>query len=375
MMSVRNSSRVRPAVAFATFAFSALCASCGSTTKDTPGTTARAPACDPAAARDIEVSGEDLNGFPPYAVAACTLVYVSSAGALVARDLTNGTETSIAAASEHPRRPTASVDLIAWEADENGHAVVRVRASGAVRTVPGTFASSGEPRASGTSVAFTAWNGPAATDDTDVWVYDAALGSAKVVLGGPGQQRFADISSKYVVATDFSEDPDGRLDNNGTDLADIIAFDRASGAITPRRLPGKQAFPMLGDNDVLAYLDWAAIHPEPKLVGYGLRSGAVLGNPAADRTIATVEYMSSEYARPAVAGGTIEWIANPDGITRLYRAPADGSGGPAVVTGLDDLRLYAPASTTSGADHGFTVLATSRSGAAELLPRLRAVSR
>ena len=339
-----------------------------------PGST---PSCDPTAANDVEVSGDDLNGFPPYAVAACTLVYVNSTGALVIRDLANGAETSVAAASERPRRPAASPSLIAWEADENGHSVVRVqaRASGVVRTVPGTFASSGEPRVSGNSVAFTAWKGPAVTDDTDIWVYDAGIGESRLVLGGPGQQRFADISSKYVVASDFSEDPDGRLDGNATDIADVVVLDRVTAVISYRRLPGKQSFPMLGDNDVLAYLEWAGIHPEPKLVAYKLRSGNVIGNPASDRTIAKVEYASSEYVRPALAGGIIEWIANPDGVTRLYRAPADGSAAPAVVSGLDDLRLYAPAPTTSGTDHGFTVLATARSGGSDPVPRLRAVPR
>ena len=364
-------------VILAPFAIGALALSCGGSTKDTPapGNLGPAPSCDPAAAKDVEVSGDDLNGFPPYAVAACTLVYVNGAGALVMRDLTSGGETSIAAASERPRRPAASAELIAWEADESGRSVVRVRASGVVRTIPGAFASAGEPRASGTTVAFTAWKGPAATDDTDLWLYEARTGESRVVLGGPGQQRFGDISSKYVVASDFSEDPDGRFDDNKTDLADVIVLDRSSGAITSRHLPGKQSFPMLGDNDVLAYLDWAGIHPEPKLIGYELRTGSVLGNPTSDRTIARVEYVSSAYARPAVAGSTVEWIANPDGVTRLYRAPADGSSPPAIVRGLDDLRLYAPAPTTSGTVRGFTVLATARNGASDSLPRLLGVPR
>ena len=337
MMSGPNSTVAR---LLCPLVLAALAASCGSTEVGTPPPVSTppvstppvtGPSCDPAAAKDIEVSGSDLNGFPPYAVSACTLVYVSRTGALVVRDLGSGVETSIAPAGERPRRPAASPELIAWEADDNGRSVVRVRAGGVVRSVSGAFSSSGEPRASGASVAFTAWKGPAATDDTDIWVYDSQTGESRVVLGGAGQQRFADISSKYVVASDYSEDPDGRLDNNERDIADFVVLDRASGAITSRRLPGKQSFPMLGDNDVVAYLEWAGIHPEPKLLSYELRAGKVLGNPASDRTIALVEYASSEYARPALAGATLEWIANPGGITELYRAPADGSGAPAVV--------------------------------------------
>jgi hypothetical protein len=376
-------SKIRATVRWAALALAALALSCGDRASDSVGTPPApsasgpvppTPGCDPTSATDIEVSGADLDGFPPYAVGGCTLVYVSRTGDLVARDLASRAETKVAAAAERPRRPAASADLIAWEADEGGHSVVRVRASGVVRTVPGAFASSGEPRVNGSTVAFTAWKGPAATDDTDVWVFDAKTGESKEAIGGAGQQRFADISAKYVAVTDFSEDSDGTFDNNERDVADIRVLDRASGTITSRPLPGKQSFPMLGDSDVLAYLEWEGIHPEPKLVTFVLRTGNVLDNPTADRTIATVKYLSSQYARPALAGSIIEWVANPDGRTTLWRAPADGSALPVAVRGLDDLRLYAPAPTSSGTDRGFTVLATSR-GASDSIPRLRAVAR
>ena len=336
-----------------------------------PPGTAPPPACEPSAAADIEVSSDDLNGFPPYAAAGCTLAYVNRAGDLVVRDLATREESVIAPAAEHPRRPAASAEVVAWESDESGHAVVRVRSGGVVKTIAGAFASAGEPRANGASVAFTAWNGPAATDDTDVLLYDATTGEVRVALGGPGQQRFADVSSTHVAASDFSEDPDGRFDNDGKDLADIVVLDRATGAIVKRPLPGKQAFPMLADGGVVAYLAWNGVHPEPKFVAYELRSGQVLGDPLADVKVADVVYASSEYARPAVVSGTLEWIANPDGRTVLYRAPADGSSAPLAVKGLEDLRLYAPSPTSAG----FTVLATSPVGAAASSPRLRAVAR
>ncbi|CAN5924063.1 hypothetical protein BH11MYX4_BH11MYX4_30630 [soil metagenome] len=357
----------------------AACGGPSSSTDPTPTAPAIAPpatspVCQPTKAEDIEVSGADRDGFPPYAVAGCTLVYVSGIGALVARDLSDGTETVLAGASELPRRPAVSGGLIAWEADESGHSVVRVRANGVLRTVPGAFASAGEPRASGSSVVFTAWSGPQPTDDTDIWLFDATTGESRRVLGGAGQQRFADVSPKYVVATDFSEDADGRFDGNETDVADILVLDRASGVVSSRRLPGKQSFPILGDDDVLAYLEWGIIHPEPKLAAYELRVGKVVGDAATDRARARVEYAGA-YARPALAGGTLEWIANPDGVTRLYRAPLDGSTPPAVVRGLDDLRLYAPAPTIGGTERGFTVIAAAAIQSVPALPRLRAVTR
>jgi hypothetical protein len=337
------------------------------------GVVPAAVTCDASSATDIVVSSNDLNGFPPYAVAGCTLAYVNAAGDLVVRDLAAGTEAVVAPASEHPRRPAASTMLVAWEADEDGQSVVRIRAGGVVQTARGAFQAAGEPRASGASIVFTAWNGPTTADDTDVWLYDATADEprARLAVGGPGQQRFADVSSDYVAVSDFGEDPDLRFDNDGKDLADVVVLERATGRIVPRRRAGKQAFPMLADGGVLAYLDWSGIHPEPKFVAYQLRSGAVLGDPAADRSIADVVYASSDYARPAVSRDMLEWIANPDGRTTLYRAPADGSTAALAVKGLEEFRLYAPSPTSAG----FTVLAASRIGSAESLPRLRAVAR
>jgi hypothetical protein len=332
------------------------------------------PTCDAAAATDIEVSSNDVSGFPPYAASGCTLVYVNGAGALVARDLSSRAEITIAPATEHPRRPTVSADVVAWEADQNSRSVVRVLASAAgstARTIEGAFASAGEPRASGSGVAFTAWKGPSSGDDTDVWLFDATTNEAHVVLGGPGQQRFADLSSAFVAASDFSEDPDGRYDHDAQDLSDVILFDRATGAVIKRALPGKQAFPMLADDGVLAYLSWSGIHPEPKFENYELRSGRIVGDPTADMSISKVVYAGAEPARPAVLGSIIEWIADPDGTTTLYRAPVDASGAPTAVKGLESFQLHAPAPTTAG----FTILATSRVGANEVVPRLRAVPR
>ena len=379
-----RSSIAPPRAALATLLALAGMVACGGRSDATPSGTApsvtadggpgpAAATCDASSATDIAVSSTDLNGFPPYAVAGCTLAYVSAAGDLVVRDLAAGTEAVVAPATERPRRPAASTTLVAWEADEDGRSVVRIRTGGVVQTARGAFQSAGEPRASGASVVFTAWNGPTAADDTDVWLYDVsdAEPRAHLAVGGPGQQRSADVSSDYVAVSDFGEDPDLRFDNDGKDLADVVVLERATGRLLPRRLAGKQAFPMLADGGVLAYLDWSGIHPEPKFVGYQLRSGAVLGDPGADRSIADVLYASSDYARPAVSGGTLEWIANPDGRTTLYRARADGSSAALAVKGLEDLRLYAPSPTSAG----FTVLAASRIGRAESAPRLRAVAR
>ncbi len=362
--------------------FTAVLASCGAKHDDTaarsPAPTATVPpepskptSCTADAAADIGVANVDLNGYPPYAIAGRTLVYVNTSGALVSRDLTTRTESSVADASEKPHRPAISTEVLAWEATENGHTVVRVRARDVIRTMKGAFVAAGEPRVSGTSVVFTGWNGPAVTDDTDVWLYDAGADAAATkVFGGPAQQRYADVSAGYVAAADFLEDPDGRDDHNETDLADIIVFNRATGSIVARHVVGFEKFPMLTSNDVLAYLHWPVIHPEPKLQAYEIRSGALRADPAIDAKIAFPHYGGGDYPRPAITGSTLEWISEGSGSVALWRAPADGSSAPVQVQGLGSgLDLFAPAPMPA-----FTVLATSRSGDV-LAPRLRAVPR
>jgi hypothetical protein len=67
-------------------------------------------------AAGVSVAETDLDGYPPYAVDGCAMAYVSTAGNLMLRDLTSGTEQSVAPAAEAPRRPTLSGGVLAWEA-------------------------------------------------------------------------------------------------------------------------------------------------------------------------------------------------------------------------------------------------------------------
>lgn len=348
-----------------------------SPTPTSPG----APTCDATFARDIAVSSDDANGYPPYAIAECSLVYVSSDGALVLRDLSSNAEITLAPTSERPRRPAVGVDIdetgtrklvIAWETTLAPGPAVRVRYGDRVSTMQGNFIMAGEPRARDRFVAFTVWNGPKETDDTDVWLYDARTGrQPRMAIGGAGQQRFPDVSRTHVVAADFAEDPDGHFDREN-DLADITVFEIATAHTTRRLAPNKQSFPMLGDDGVtLAYLEWAAVHPQPKLWAYDLRAGSIDKDYASDRLIAHVEYESADPARPALAGDTLEWIANPEGETMLYRAPADGSSPAARVAGLDKLRLFAPAPRRD-----FTVIAAVDPAASQQrAPLLRTIAR
>jgi hypothetical protein len=325
----------------------------------------------------VTVDERELQGFPPYAVDGCTLVYVSrtlEAGAygdLHVRDLLLGKDVVIATADEAPRRPTVRGGVIAWEATISGISVVRVSYKDTVRTMSGPFDHAGEPRAAADGVVFTVWSTPIANGDTDVDLYLPETGDLISVAKGPNQQRFADISPARIAFTDFSEDPDGHYDGDNNDLADIGIYDRSTGKITMRPLPNKQAFPMLLAGDQLAYLhwDWMEVHPEPKLAAYHLRVGSLIAEPStADREIARVAAQVPPYVRPAAHEATLEWVDSPDGKFHLWRAAADGTSPPIAVDGVQGVALYAPAPTKS-----FTVLATRESY--QLPAELTAVAR
>jgi hypothetical protein len=273
-------------------------------------------------------------------------------GELRLRDLGTGAESVIAPAGESPRHPTTAGGVIAWEALDNGRAVVRVRANGATDTMSGGFDHAGEPRAAADAVVFTAWRGADPLSDTDVFLYDVAAQRADVVLGGPAQQRFSDVSRGYVAAADFSEDPSGVFNETPTNVADIILFDRGTRAVSRRPWPGKQAFPLLVSPSRLGYLDWGEVHPEPKFSQYTLRVGDIQGAVANDVTVALVKNVG-QYILPAGRNGSLEWVDSPTGMPTLWRVPADMSRPPAAVPGLDGLQLFAPAAAAS-----FTIVGT-----------------
>jgi hypothetical protein len=316
---------------------------------------ASAATCNAPLPSAIPIASVDRDGYPPYAADGCTLVYVApgSPGELRARDLASLTETTIAPASESPHRPTIAGGVIAWEATEGGRAVVRVRVKDATTTITGDFDHADEPRAAADAVVFTAWRGADALSDTDVMLYDVALARADVVIGGAAQQRFADVSQRYVAASDFSEDPDGVFNDNDTDLADIVIFDRATRALTPRPRTGKQAFPLLVSASRFGYLDWGEVHPEPKFAQYTLFVGDITGLATGDTSVALVQNTYGQYVLPAGRGGYVEWVDRPNGTATFWRAPVDASQPPTAVSGLDGLDLYAPASAES-----FTLLGT-----------------
>ncbi|WP_437681691.1 hypothetical protein [Sorangium sp. So ce131] len=289
-------------------------------------------------------------------------------GDLKLRDLGTGEELLLAPAAEEPRRPALAGDVVAWEATENGTRVVRARWGGETRTIPGPFDHAGEPRVEGDAVVLTGWLTTDEAGDTDIFLYEPGQAEAVRVASGPGQQRFPDITATHVAFADFSEDLDGRFDQDARDLADIVVYDRRTGRAAPRPREGKQAFPMLGAGEKVAYLEWAPIHPEPKFDQFELLIGDIAAPGSGDAVAARIEMGGAPYVLPAVRGELVEWVERPaEGEVSLRRRPVDLSAAADEVPGLSGLELFGPSASAT-----ITVLAA-RSPGGEL--ELRGIAR
>jgi hypothetical protein len=284
--------------------------------------------CDAASVGELEVylrgTSWDPLGYPPYAFDGCTLVYIatgSDPGALRVRDLASGEDTVLETGVRNPRRPTISGEVIAWEADGAVGSEVRVRVGAKIESMSGAFVRAEEPRATVDAVVFTAFLGAGPNDDSDVYLFDVVTGQLSAVATGPGQQRFADVSRTHIAITDFSEDAKGYFNELGS-ISDIALIERVTGQRTNRPSPGKQAFPLLGADGVFAYLEWAAVHPEPKLGQFWLKVG-YLGRPSSeDFNVKTAGQVSTNpaYVRPSLRGLNLDFVdQGPDGAS-LYRA-------------------------------------------------------
>jgi hypothetical protein len=286
----------------------------------------------------------DPLGYPPYALDGCTLVYVAPAdggGALHLRNLANGADSELEPAASKPRRPAVSGEVIAWEIGDGPTSQVRVSYLGSTRTLSGDFDHAGEPRVAGDAVVFTGFMGPNANDDTDVYLYDVAADELSPVAQGPGQQRFADVSLTHVAVTDFSEDPRGYFDEYDS-IADLLLLDRQSGEVTPRKRAGKQAFPLLGSDGALIYLDWGAVHPEPKFSQFGLRAGVIDAPLDADYDIKPDIHTDPAYVRPSLRGQHVDFVDTQAGVIGLYRLTLGSDQSPTSTPIAGSPQLFGP---------------------------------
>jgi hypothetical protein len=297
-------------------------------------------------------SGWDPLGYPPYALDGCNLVYVApdsaGEGALYRRDLSGGEAELLEPAAARPRRPAVAGDVIAWEIDdEAGKSRVRVSYRGGRKTLGVEFDHAAEPRVTTDAVVFTAFLGAAKIDDSDVYVYDVVDDELTPVATGPGQQRFADVSPTHVALSDFSEDPRGYFDEMAS-LADVVLVERQSGMKISRAASGKQAFPLLGSDGRLVYLEWGAVHPEPKFSQFWLKAGRVSEAVELDRSL-TVEQVHTEpaYVRPSLRGTRVDFIDTRAGVMGLYRATLDGDEDPEPAPIDGAARLLGPVAADS----------------------------
>lgn len=334
------------------------------------GAAGESSGCDAAMIADVPIAfqrGWDPLGYPPYALDGCTLVYLASAGdagSLHVQQLATGKDELLEPGLRMPRRPTIADGLIAWEADGASGSEVHVWHSGTIETLSGPFDHAGEPRATAGALVFTAFLSKASTGDSDVYLYEVGSGKLSVIADGPGQQRFADVSATHVAVTDFFEDPKGYFDEQGGSISDILLVERTTGLRTPRKLPGKQAFPLLGSDGVFAYLEWGAVHPEPKFSQFWLKGGYVNRAPSEDFQVKASGPVSTNpaYVRPSLRGLSLDFVDTIENRPQLFRADLGMLLEPLPVSISGAIQLFGPV-----AGDTFTLVATQSARGVSLL--------
>jgi hypothetical protein len=309
------------------------------------------PTCSSIGIAANVVANDEL-GYPTYAMHGCRLAYVDATSHdLVLRDLTNGSETVLEKSVNAPKRPVMAADVVAWEVTiknpDYSSQLIRVLYNGSVAFVdgPASYANFGEPAAANGTVVFTAFKTSTFDTDTDVFAFDLATKKLTPVVVGPAQQRFAAVSDGIVAVTDFGEDPKGYFSGNG-DLADIGVYDRSSAKYAVRKHPGKDAFPAIVSGDVLAYLHWGDVHPEPKLEAYSVYSAHVGADPATDVDVADVAN-AIRYLRPSASAGRLEWVTT-DVNTESILWRSDLVGAPTIALDVKNQTMLASVSFSTG---------------------------
>ncbi len=310
------------------------------------------PTCASIGAPVNVVASDDL-GYPTYAIRGCRMAYVDSKNQnLVLRDLTTGVETTLELAVNKPKRPSIASDVVAWEVTltnpDYSYQSVRALYGGATHFIdaPPGYGSIGEPAVARGIVVVTAFKTNAFDTDTDVFAFDVASNKLTPVVVAPSQQRFAAVSDGLVAVTDFSEDPNGYFSGSGNDLADIGVFKRAAQTYEVRKHPGKDAFPTIISGDVLGYLHWGDVHPEPKLEAYSLYTARVSASPSTDARVADV-VNALRYLRPSASAGSLEWVTTTlNAGSTLWRSNLVAS--PVIALELKTETMFAPASFETG---------------------------
>jgi len=259
--------------------------------------------------------------------------------------LDTGHKSVLVAAPGEQRDPVLDGDRLVW-ADRRGgdFDLWTLTFSGDVPGEPvllrGGRGDQDQPAISGTRVV---WIGrdrePYSALEAEVYTMDLAVADSERRLTNDGaEQTQPDIDGDRIVWADYSPSPDLRyLDINDPlrNNADILGFDLATNtAFTMTNDPSKQLRPAI-DKDVVAWLDWRGINPEPKYSEFQVFVRRI-GEPV-ERRLAWSSWSRPDlWKRPAVADGVVLFIAEPSalgaGVTSVLAVDADG-GEPWLVAG------------------------------------------
>lgn len=190
---------------------------------------------------------------------------------------------------------------------------------------------------------------PHTAREAEVYTADLAVaGSERRLTNDPYEQTQPDLSGDRIVWADFAHSPDAMYIDVADPLrnnADIFGWDLAAdtGFVVTQEAT-KQLRPAI-DGDVVVWLDWRGINPEPKYSEFQVfarRLGRLVDGlevaPGPERRLAWSSWSRPElWRRPAVSGDIVVFIAEPQlpgagYVTGLLAVGVDG-GEPWLVAG------------------------------------------
>ncbi|NUN12534.1 MAG: hypothetical protein HUU55_02725 [Myxococcales bacterium] len=228
--------------------------------------------------------------------------------------------------------PVSDGDWLAWTDLRSGDRDVWVRhvPTGMTRVFAG---GPGDQHSPDLSQGWLTWVGsddpPFGPEQAEIWVSKLGDDSIKIRLtADDAEQQLPQISGDRVVFADFSNDPDKKYidgvlpeENNG-DIRGIIVSTRSAFDVIVD--PAKQIRPAI-DGDLVSWLDWRGITPEPKFVSLNVViKNLVTGE---EKMLAKTSWPSpSWWIRPAISGQRVAWVGSVDGDGALWLRVADSRG-------------------------------------------------
>ncbi|MCC6624602.1 MAG: hypothetical protein IT385_25360 [Deltaproteobacteria bacterium] len=264
-------------------------------------------------------------------------------------DLANGRRAPLVIAAGVQKDPVLEGDRLVWADSRGGDFDLWTLtfdddgAAGSAALLRGGPGDQDEPALSGARLV---WIGRDAAPHTaleaEVWTLELGAGaharSERRLTFDAAEQTQPDVDGDTIVWADFTLSPAARylpendpLKNN----ADILGIDLATDeALEITRDLSKQLRPAI-DGDVVAWLDWRGINPEPKYSEFQVyvrRFGELV-----ERRLAWSSWDRPElWRRPAVSQGVVVFIAEPTAgtpfVTSVLAVSADG-GEPWLVAG------------------------------------------